>query len=74
MHGLGIKTHRITGIILDERTLVTEYSEGQPLRTSRQKITDGESTDASDIEKYAQILAKLHKAVWCMETPSRRTP
>ena len=62
LHGLGIKTHRITGIILGERTLVTEYFEGEPLDKSVQEITDGKSTDTSDIKKYAQILGRLHKA------------
>jgi len=62
LHGLGIKTHRITGIILDERTLVTDYSEGVPLSKSVEDITTGKSVDTSDIEKYAQVLGKLHKA------------
>lgn len=62
LHGLGIKTHRITGIVLDERTLVTEYSEGVTLDKSVQEITTGMSTDTSDIKKYAQALGKLHKA------------
>ncbi len=62
LHGLKIKTHRITGIVLDERTLVTEYSEGVPLDKSVKEITTGKSTDTSDIEKYAQVLGKLHKA------------
>ncbi len=62
LHELGIKTHRITGIILDERTLVTEYVEGVPLNKSVQEITTGKSTDTSNIKKYAQVLGKLHKA------------
>jgi tRNA A-37 threonylcarbamoyl transferase component Bud32 len=59
---LGIKTHRITGIILDERTLVTEYTEGVPLDKSIEEITTGKSTDTSNVKEYAQILGKLHKA------------
>jgi len=59
---LGIKTHRITGIILDERTLVTEYTQGVPLDNSVEEITTGKSTDTSSVEEYAQILGKLHKA------------
>jgi len=59
---LGIKTHRITGIILDERTLVTEYSEGVPLDKSILEITTGKSTDTSDIKRYARVLGKLHKS------------
>jgi tRNA A-37 threonylcarbamoyl transferase component Bud32 len=47
---------------LDERTLITEYSEGVPLDKSVKEITTGKSTDTSDIEKYAQVLGKLHKA------------
>ena len=62
LHGLGVKTHRITGIILDERTLVTEYSEGVSLDKSVKEITTGKSTDTSDIQNYAQVLAKLHKS------------
>jgi len=62
LHGLGIKTHRITGIILDERTLVTDYSEGVPLDKSVKEITTGKSTDTSDVEEYAKVLGKLHKA------------
>jgi tRNA A-37 threonylcarbamoyl transferase component Bud32 len=62
LHGLGVKTHRITGIILGERTLVTEYFEGVTLDKSVQEITDGKSADTSDIKKYAQVLGRLHKA------------
>jgi tRNA A-37 threonylcarbamoyl transferase component Bud32 len=62
LHGLGIKTHHITGIILDERTLVTEYYEGVTLDKSVREITTGMSTDMSDIQEYAQALGKLHKA------------
>ena len=59
---LKIKTHRIIGIILDERTLITEYVEGVPLSKSVDEITSGKSTDASSVTKFAQVLGKLHKA------------
>ena len=62
LHGLDIKTHRITGVILDERTLVTEYTEGDPLEKCVIEITSGKSTDTADIEKYAQVLGKMHKS------------
>ncbi len=62
LHELGIKTHRITGVILDERTLVTAYTEGFPLDKSVEEITTGKSTDTSNVEKYAQVLGKMHKA------------
>jgi len=62
VRGLGIKTHRIIGIALDERTLVTEYVEGVPLSEFVQKIIKGESTDTGNIEKYAVVLGKMHKA------------
>jgi len=59
---LGIKTHRIFGIDLDERTLVTEYVEGVPLSKFVEDVLKGKSTDASNIEKYGQVLGRLHKA------------
>ncbi|MDA4117548.1 MAG: hypothetical protein OK455_04310 [Thaumarchaeota archaeon] len=59
---LGIKTHRIVGIALDDRTLVTEFVEGLPLSKFVQKIMNGESTDTSNIEEYALVLGKMHKA------------
>jgi len=62
VRGLGIKTHRIVGIALDDRTLVTEYVEGVPLSEFVQKIIKGESTDTGNIEKYAAVLGKMHKA------------
>jgi tRNA A-37 threonylcarbamoyl transferase component Bud32 len=57
-----VKTHRIIGVVLDERTLVTDYVEGVPLSTFVEKIVKGESTDTQSIEAYARVLAKLHKA------------
>ncbi|MDD1769781.1 MAG: hypothetical protein LUO79_01725 [Methanomassiliicoccales archaeon] len=62
LHGLGVKTHRIAGVVLDERTLVTEYSEGVSLDKSVREITTGASTDASSVEEYARVLGRLHKA------------
>lgn len=61
LHGIGIKTHRITGVVLDERTLVSEYTEGVPLDKSVEEIAGGKSTDTGDIERYAQVLGKMHK-------------
>lgn len=58
---LGMKTHRIIGVVLDERTLVTEYVEGVPLSEFVAKVVKGESTDTHDIEAYARVLGKLHK-------------
>jgi len=58
----GIKTHRIVGIALDDRTLVTEYVEGLPLSKFVEKIIKGESKDTSNIEEYALVLGKMHKA------------
>jgi tRNA A-37 threonylcarbamoyl transferase component Bud32/predicted nucleotidyltransferase len=62
VHELGIKTHRIVGVALDDRTLVTEYVDGVPLSKFVQKIIKGESTDTGNIEKYALVLGKMHKA------------
>jgi serine/threonine protein kinase len=59
---LKIKTHRIIGVILDERTLITEYVEGVPLSKTVDEITSGKSADASNVEKYGRVLGKLHKA------------
>ena len=59
---LGIKSHRIVGIALDDRTLVTEYVEGLPLSKFVEDIIKGESTDVSSIEDYAMVLGKMHKA------------
>ncbi|HZW84831.1 MAG TPA: RIO1 family regulatory kinase/ATPase, partial [Nitrososphaerales archaeon] len=59
---LGIKTHRIIGVVLDDRTLVTEYVNGIPLDNSVEEITTGKSTDTSAIEQYGQVLGRLHKA------------
>ncbi len=61
LHGIGIKTHSITGVILDERTLVSEYTEGVPLDKFVEEIVSGKSTDTGNIEKYAQVLGKMHK-------------
>jgi tRNA A-37 threonylcarbamoyl transferase component Bud32 len=62
LHQIGIKTHVITGVVLDERTLVSEYAEGVPLDESVKDIASGKSTDTSSIERYAQVMAKMHKA------------
>jgi tRNA A-37 threonylcarbamoyl transferase component Bud32 len=59
---LGIGTHHIIGIILDERTLVTEYVNGVPLSKFVWEIMNGKSADTSNIEKYGLIMGKLHKA------------
>jgi tRNA A-37 threonylcarbamoyl transferase component Bud32/predicted nucleotidyltransferase len=57
---LGIGTHRIVGIALDQKILVTKYIEGTPLSKFVEDITNGKSTDTKYIEKYAKTLAKLH--------------
>ena len=62
LNELGIKTHDIIGIVLDERTLVTEYVNGTPLSKFVEEIISGKSTDTSNIAKYGKILGKLHKA------------
>ena len=62
LHVIGIKTHRLTGVVLDERTLVSEYVTGEPLDKSVKEITSGKSTDTANIETYAQVLGKMHKA------------
>jgi len=59
---LGIGTHRIVGIALDQKILVTKYVEGVPLSEFVQKLTDGKSTETKYVEKYARTLAKLHRA------------
>lgn len=59
---LGIGTHRIVGIALDQKILVTKYIEGTPLSKYVEDITNGESTDTKYVEEYAKTLAKLHKA------------
>ena len=62
LHLIGIKTHRITGVVLDERTLVSEYVTGEPLDKSVKEITSGISKDMNSVERYAQALGKMHKA------------
>ncbi|MGD1060013.1 MAG: lipopolysaccharide kinase InaA family protein [Methanomassiliicoccales archaeon] len=62
LHGLGVRTHRIAGVVLDERTLVTEYSEGVSLDEPVREITAGTSNDTSGVEEYARVLGKLHEA------------
>ncbi|HEY3421487.1 MAG TPA: lipopolysaccharide kinase InaA family protein [Methanomassiliicoccales archaeon] len=62
LRGLGIRTHRIAGIILEDRTLVTEYTEGTPLDRYVQEIFEGKSTDTGHIEEYARVLGKMHRA------------
>ncbi len=59
---LRMRTHRIIGVALSERTLVTEYVEGEPLSKFVQEVVKGESKDAASIEEYGRVLAKLHKA------------
>lgn len=59
---LGIGTHRIVGIALDQKILVTKYIEGTPLSKFVENITSGKSTDTKYVEKYAKTLAKLHRA------------
>lgn len=62
MHELGINTHRITGVALKEKILVTEYVEGEPLIKFVQEILDGYTLDTGNIEKYGGVLGKMHKA------------
>ena len=59
---LGIGTHHIVGIALDQKILVTKYVEGVPLSKFVENVTSGKSTDTKYVEKYARALAKLHKA------------
>ena len=59
---LGIGTHRIVGIALDQKILVTKYIEGAPLSKFVENITGGKSTDTKHVEKYARTLARLHRA------------
>jgi tRNA A-37 threonylcarbamoyl transferase component Bud32/predicted nucleotidyltransferase len=59
---LGIGTHSIVGIALDQKILVTKYVEGLPLSEFVQKLTDGKGKDIKYVEKYAETLAKLHRA------------
>ena len=62
LNELGIKTHDIIGIVLDERTIVTEYVIGVPLSKFVEEIISGKSTDTSNIAKFGKVLGKLHKA------------
>ncbi len=59
---LGIRTHDIIGINFRERILVTAYVKGVSLSKFVEEITNGKSTRAKYIEKYGQILGKMHKA------------
>ena len=59
---IGIKTHRIAGIILEDRTLISEFTEGVPLDKYVQEISEGKGIDTSQIEAYAQALAKMHRS------------
>lgn len=59
---LGIGTHHIVGIALDQKILVTKYVEGTALSRFVEEITSGKNTDTKYIEKYARTLAKLHRA------------
>jgi tRNA A-37 threonylcarbamoyl transferase component Bud32 len=62
LRGMGIKTHRIAGVILEDRTLVSEFAEGVPLDKYVQEISEGKGTDTSQIVAYAQALGKMHQA------------
>jgi len=59
---LKIPTHQIIGVVLDDRTLVSEFLDGAPLSKFVEDIIKGNSTDTSYIEKYGKILGKIHKA------------
>jgi tRNA A-37 threonylcarbamoyl transferase component Bud32 len=59
---IGIGTHRIAGVVLSSKTLVTEFEEGVPLDRYVQDIAEGKGTDTSQIEDYARALAKMHRA------------
>ena len=59
---LGIRTHDIIGIDFRERILVTAYVKGVSLSKFVEEITNGKSTRTKYIEKYGQILGKMHKA------------
>jgi tRNA A-37 threonylcarbamoyl transferase component Bud32/predicted nucleotidyltransferase len=59
---LGIGTHSIVGIALDQKILVTKYVKGAPLSKFVDRVTSGKSTDTKYVEKYAKTLAKLHSA------------
>jgi tRNA A-37 threonylcarbamoyl transferase component Bud32 len=62
LHQIGIGTHVITGVVLDERTLVSEYTEGVPLEKDVVDVASGKSKDTANIENYARVLAKMHRA------------
>ena len=59
---IGCKTHRIIGVAIDARSLVTEFVEGEVLSKTVEEILEGKSTDTTNIEKYGGLLGKLHKA------------
>jgi tRNA A-37 threonylcarbamoyl transferase component Bud32 len=59
---IGIGTHRIAGVVLSGKTLVTEFEEGVPLDRYVQDIAEGKGTDTRHIEDYARALAKMHRA------------
>lgn len=61
MHKLGINTHRIVGVAMDKKILVTEFVEGVPLAKYVQEVLDGYSLDTTNIEKYGTILGRMHK-------------
>jgi serine/threonine protein kinase len=61
LHTLGIKTHHIVGVVLDERTLVSEFVEGEPLAKTVNEILSDKGSDTSHIEAYGRVLGKLHK-------------
>ncbi len=62
LHQIGIRTHVITGVVLEDRTLVTEYIEGTQLDKDVIDVSSGKSRETGNIENYARVLAKMHRA------------
>ena len=61
MDTLEIGTHRIAGVVVDERTLVTEYAEqaaGPPCQGGRRR----QFRRRQPIEAYARTLGEMHRA------------
>ena len=58
---LGVKTPRVIGVAPDERILVKEYVEGEPLSRVIHRLLRGWSDDATFIKSYAEAIAKIHR-------------
>ena len=58
----GIRTPRIVGAALDDKVLVREFVEGETLSKIIDDVLKGKSSDVLDVERYGEVLARIHRA------------